>query len=53
MIYATKERAQEIARMLNEQRGYQPCVAALTVYGWTVIERSPYSQNSVIAYAED
>lgn len=37
MIYATKERAEEVAAMLNAQRGYAPAKAVLTEDGWTVI----------------
>ncbi len=46
MIYATKERAQEIARMLGK-----PHAAARTIRGWIVIQRTPYSQGSVLEYA--
>ena len=41
MIYATKQRAEEVASELNSQPGYAPAKAVLTVHGWTVI-RSYY-----------
>lgn len=37
MIYATKERALEIAAMLNAERGEPPAFAVLTQHGWTVV----------------
>ncbi len=51
MIYATKERAVEVAAMLNERKGFGVSRAARTTHGWTVIRFSPYSQGSVIEYA--
>lgn len=41
MIYATKERANEVAAALNAVPGYAPAKAVLTAEGWTVI-RSYY-----------
>jgi hypothetical protein len=41
MIYATKERAIEVAKMLNSILGYAPAKAILTTDGWTVV-RSYY-----------
>lgn len=37
MIYATKERAEEIAAMLNSERGNPPAYAILSPHGWTVV----------------
>ena len=51
MIYATKERAMEVAVMLTARKGYGVSRAALTVDGWTVIRFSPYSQGCVLRYA--
>jgi hypothetical protein len=36
MIYATKERALEVAAMLNAQLGNPPAFAVLSEYGWIV-----------------
>lgn len=53
MIYSTKQRAIEVADTLNrELRGYGTYRAARVAEGWTVIQVSPYSQGSVIEYAE-
>ncbi len=41
MIYATKERAEQVAFELNQERGYAPALAVLTPEGWTVL-RSYY-----------
>lgn len=51
MIYATKERAVEVAAMLNARKGFGVSRAALTAKGWTVIQFSPYSQGTVLEYA--
>ncbi len=37
MIYLTYERAQQVADMLNADKGYAPAKAVLTPDGWTVI----------------
>jgi hypothetical protein len=37
MIYATQQRAEEVAAELNRQPGYAPAKAVLTADGWTVI----------------
>ena len=37
MIYATEQRANEVAAMLNERRGYPHSKAVLTPDGWTVV----------------
>jgi hypothetical protein len=41
MIYATKERAEQVAAELNQRKGYFPARAALTVHGWTVCTVNP------------
>ncbi len=37
MIYASEQRANEVAAMLNERKGHAPSVALLTRFGWTVV----------------
>ena len=54
MIYANRQRAIEAAREMNARRpGNANLCAARTVHGWTVIQRTPYSQGSVLEYAEE
>ena len=45
MIYATEDRALEVAAMLNERRGEPRSYAVLTEHGWTVV--STYYDPSV------
>ena len=37
MIYATQERAEEVASRLNGRDGYPMSKAVLTEHGWTVV----------------
>lgn len=42
MIYPTQARADEVANMLNERRGFPRAKAVLTEHGWTVIASYEY-----------
>lgn len=42
MTYATEQRANEVADMLNERRGYPRAKAVLCEHGWTVISSYKY-----------
>ena len=45
MIYANEARANEVAAMLNERRGYAKSAAVLTADGWTVITSYEFGQS--------
>ncbi len=49
MIYATKERAVEVAAMMNTAPRYHPyeTIAVRTPHGWTIKLDSPYSPNAI------
>ncbi len=47
MIYATEQRANEVAEMLNERRGYARSKAVLTAQGWTVISSYKFGVSGV------
>ena len=52
MIYESKERAVEVAKMMNRVRWTVcPYVAIRTVHGWTIRLDSPYSLNGVLEVA--
>jgi hypothetical protein len=49
MIYANEQRANEVAEMLNERRGYPRAKAVLTADGWTVIASYKFGQSGPAA----
>jgi hypothetical protein len=49
MIYESKERAEEVAKMLNDQQGYPPARAVPTEHGWTVISSYRFTSESEVS----